>query len=809
MTHSKQNTESYLENLKDSFVIPDNYPRNHQLESEALMTEKFSLFLRTLSPEQMLDLLAITVSKKPLVYLSYDNYDNYDERFDCEGRSFEVIHKCFELEKDNFLKVKPRKYSLKEKVFGEYTSEYKWENRLKTTHIGRLFGKISLYDLVCHCHKENADKKISDFFSDYNTPYNSKRLNSLSLENKVFSDCGGSISEELNTSSYSIENVHQLLYDFVDKHDRNLVLNDAFQNEYNDWLKFVYNFKDNCGNTIMQVIKLYPGNSNKKILLPLTCWGKARSSKSIKSVLPLKKKQILYNLDLLEQNPEIVILTDSIEIADLNQSKAPNGVVWTSFLCEPGKYDQIDWSPLKKFSEIFFLLTNHSGKTLVDSYKQYERLLFYLKDNEKISSSFKCIQLEVEYGNNSAQRYLSISDVINDRKNCQPQVIADSLKIMDFAEYEDMLSRAKDFCPTPMLRFWGNPYEEAIIETVEDDSVDDIIPYIGRPILARGHWSMFHAPTKHGKSSLLLSFCAAYVANTAPILGSSWNFIKSDYDYNKVLYLDLESGGSLIKRRKKLFVYPYFPKDKDKKTKCDNNFIIEDMKKHTGVNFSLPENHPKILKMVEDAKGKGIEGQPVDLVVIDTYSAFIDGENVASWKRVEPLVNKIIEQNIAVLIIAHSKNDGTLEGFEKKKHSCSVEVKLFNEKAAKEAKKFKKEGTDEEVIFSLNNPLKIKLTTPRICECAHEQKFFYVRRNPKSGKWELTTQDNKSFTKDELEERRLEDFGGTVKGYMENGTTVESIATMMGYGSSQFHKLRNDYNAKFPDKKIPKKKVKK
>ena len=70
-------------------------------------------------------------------------------------------------------------------------------------------------------------------------------------------------------------------------------------------------------------------------------------------------KQPLYNLDLLlKPETETVILIDSVELADSNQRNAFDGIVFTSFICSPEHYEQVDWTPLKN-KTIYYLITNY------------------------------------------------------------------------------------------------------------------------------------------------------------------------------------------------------------------------------------------------------------------------------------------------------------------------------------------------------------------------------------------------------------------------------------------------------------------
>ena len=99
----------------------------------------------------------------------------------------------------------------------------------------------------------------------------------------------------------------------------------------------------------MNVIKVYDPETQCKVLLPLTTWIRNNFHKNQIFCVPHPEdKTPLYNLDLLLK-PECrtVILCDSIELADTNQRAVESReIIFTSFICSPGKYNQVDWSPL-------------------------------------------------------------------------------------------------------------------------------------------------------------------------------------------------------------------------------------------------------------------------------------------------------------------------------------------------------------------------------------------------------------------------------------------------------------------------------
>lgn len=152
---------------------------------------------------------------------------------------------------------------------------------------------------------------------------------------------------------------------------------------YREWYCCVFPFKDKYGNTKMQLLKLYDWKKDRKVLIPVTVWSYPNSSQDKLFCVPLPaEKQPLYHLDLLfKPETETIILTDSVELADSNQRNAPADVVFTSFICSPERYEQVDWTPLED-KEVYYLISNHSKLSLEEAIAKAEQLnTFFTEQN--------------------------------------------------------------------------------------------------------------------------------------------------------------------------------------------------------------------------------------------------------------------------------------------------------------------------------------------------------------------------------------------------------------------------------------------
>ena len=88
------------------------------------------------------------------------------------------------------------------------------------------------------------------------------------------------------------------------------------------------------------------------------------------------------------------------------------------------------------------------------------------------------------------------------------------------------------------------------------------------------------------------------------------------------------------------------------------------------MNYALPENHAMVFGWLKEAEAQG----HVDLMVIDTYSRFINSqESTKSVAGFTALCNQINQRGTAVLVIHHSGSDGDVRGFKEKRdilYSC-------------------------------------------------------------------------------------------------------------------------------------------
>ena len=503
-------------------------------------------------------------------------------------------------------------------------------------------------------------------------------LRKLSSFHNDESDCKPAELEELinslpNESEEST--VQQFLYRFVIGNQPQFNLNKFFEKNSSGRFKHVYSFKDEYGRINQKVIKLFDFQKQEKLLIPCTSWEKKLGPKIF--CVPLPKEQILYNLDLLIK-PDIkaVILTDSIEIADQNQSKNQQ-IVWTSFLSELAL---VDWKPLSKLNElnvpIYYLITNHSGRSLVDAYAEASRISSYLTNEQKLELKF--IQVAVNHNEESRKIIWNLSDITT-AKNTHEVVKRDgSVKIMSQDEFNKYYEKSQ----IRKLEFWEKPDQTLEAQALEHSKdiygTHEAIDYILRPFIRRKSLVMFYANAGIGKSAFIFSLCASIVSGNKIFKHRWWTpmYVPKGASGIKILYIDYRYDQARQKKREKDFINPYLPSDGLKRDAALNNLIFINGKSLDADPQNI-SHHQKFLDLLESMKNRGTPDHAVDLIVFDSYSEMThENEDPSCWGKIKPLFDSIRESGKAVLLIHHANRKGDSRGYDVKKDACDVVIKL-------------------------------------------------------------------------------------------------------------------------------------
>lgn len=502
-------------------------------------------------------------------------------------------------------------------------------------------------------------------------------------------------------------------------------------------------FKGRNGETLLRVLRL--DHEEGKLLLPLTVWFRNGGCYPMLFFACGEEKLPLFNLDrLADCGDRTVILTDSIEIAAKNQGQFEN-TIWTSFY---GDWQYTDWAPLGDARQVVLLVTNHSGRNLAETYGTAKALADYL--TETVGLENLCfIQLQTDYGAE------------------QPGTIPESYREMNVDEFRAMAERAEEVLK-PRPEFWSEPVTGTNAPAQKKDLLhieQQPYRYLLRPFLVEGTTSLIHAPKGVGKSSFGYSIAGALTSiHKAELCPGTWWIAREKPC--RVLYLDFENSERVISQRLNRFSSQYWGRGDDDNKAGQGNLVIrygDQLPMCT--NYALPENHAMVFGWLKEAEAQG----HVDLMVIDTYSRFINSqESTKSVAGFTALCNQINQRGTAVLVIHHSGGNGDVRGFKEKRDILYSCVRLTREN-----------GGPADDLFSA--PVKVEWENLREPDYNPTQ----VIKLTEDG-WMPEGIDGKEA----LEAFRRQNFARSVKQYARLGFSDADMQVMLNISNGTFYALK-------------------
>lgn len=589
------------------------------------------------------------------------------------------------------------------------------------------FAEHSTFQLAESSTSHNTPWKICRFFHTETLP-----LSPISLPHHLlqFEDVASAMPFEPVISGQSeAESVHDSLKCMFSAKRLPSSLLEYQPKVYEKSQRFLFPFKDEDNYTIMTVLKCYDDTFQRKNFLPVTRWRVKHTLQRYCMAVPGEKKLPLFNLQELAAYPEApVILTDSLEIAALNQAKIePEKLIFTSFICDDGHYDQVDWKPLKG-RQLYLLVMNHSGRTFEETCLKAGKLADYLKKFQAVELQF--VRVPVWY--RPLPVLHSIQELISAYKAAPPQPYKEDIRILTPEEFETIRKTAEQRIGIPPEAWWKTVQEQKTsisFSSEEKLSTSDRFDYILWPLLIRGTSTMLYARKSLGKSALSHSIaaCLSAVGKTRLFEENRWGASKGAWNSYKVLYLDFENGetghNDLLKRVCNL----YWRTEKVKQDEDSKNFIWKDMPKLglAGINYALPENHQKILDMLDAASDEGEPEHPVDVLVIDTYHEFTQlQDQVNTHQGLRSLLRMLNERNIATLVLNHPKpsDDSKMYG-----HGIILESFFY-------VMDLERKGRDS---HSLAEPMEVHFKAVRSGWLATNQEPFKIYQPESPGRWHL------------------------------------------------------------------------
>ena len=499
--------------------------------------------------------------------------------------------------------------------------------------------------------------------------------------------------------------------------------------------KQVFTFNDEYGYPVMKVIKRYDYKvtGTTKEYVPVTVWRHNGKPDNSYQVLPRSDKQILFNLDKIV-NTDLIVFCPDLEIADALQKFDQDGdVAYTTLLCDVNS--QVDISPVKKKS-IRLLAINHSGLSLAEVYDDVQELYNFLIEN-MISDDIGVIQAEVVYPP-APRDFSSLAEQMSyHRSHKKPTIIPESIiELTDPEEIGEMFDRAEDEVIRKKLsvndrQFWS---EQDVESTEANTSEENVVKneHIFYPFIARGAISYLAGESGIGKSNLIASIVAGTVnvSQRRPEIFPErcWSACKINNGYKrpKFLHLDFESGQGGIKKRERDFVDPYLPDDKNEREHCKANYIVKDLL-NDSTNYAEEANFEDLCRMIDNAANEGEKGQPVDVLIIDTFQSFVHERDCDHW-----VLKTLLERypNMAIVVLHHLEK-GEFVGLKAKKRIAQATVYLTRVPKEK-TDKDDKENIDQTHTATLHDPFTVQIKNLKLPHVLEDEEIFEAVFDEKS-----------------------------------------------------------------------------
>ena len=394
----------------------------------------------------------------------------------------------------------------------------------------------------------------------------------------------------------------------------------------------------------MLLVKCYPPSMPfRKIFIPVIFLrGKDRTPFFAFSCFPIASGQKnkserylpLFNIRKIKKAKTIVIC-GAVEDADaLQKSNNNTDVTFTAFVCDPKRIEQVDFSPIKGKS-VIFLISNHSGKTQSDEYKETKAIYQYLKNELKriAIKEFGFLQRFVKYNSfppvTSKTRYYSENEL-------------DSFN----PDEEDSIVLSEEASVIPAEKKDGN-------EIVKNQNITARNTIL-RPFIRRGCTTVLIGDPGIGKSRFAIALAAQVAGSKANFLEDRlWTLCKKPFKSfpgYKVVYWVFDDVTEDDIRLQRNFFARGLTEKQDK-----NLFIVPARAMQKRDSGSLKNE-------LEKYTSRGTRGEPVSLLIIDTLLSF--AKNPAKiFSAFEELVRlKDEKPDLAILLIHHKSKAGNSFG---------------------------------------------------------------------------------------------------------------------------------------------------
>jgi hypothetical protein len=556
----------------------------------------------------------------------------------------------------------------------------------------------------------------------------------------------------------------------------NQVLKDFAADQH--W-RSVFPFRDRHGYVAMYAVKMLMetgDGQSVKTLTPYTRWRQRGTPHTFYFRTPLPHGQILFALDRLaglEGNSDhVVLLTDSVEIADLNQRHPNSGMTWTSWLGGAGALPYVDWSPLEGRT-VVLVTTNHSGKRLEDAYINQEKVAKHLTELD-IGIKLEYVEIAVEHRlgpdvrfGDDLGRYLNAVQA----KANRPQV--KGVNMLSRTEFEQRVQEAEAViaCRENGLAPFAGATQATEPELLHEPQ--DEIEYAILPDIRLGAVNLIDALEGYGKTSFLLSQCGSIISGKQVIEGCCRPVPKHVSAASRVLYLNFEgivhnnsNRNSDIESKRRLCFEPYV-------TKKDRDRL------HIVNNIPRPLTAKTIHLVIDEfEKFKRAYPEAIHIVALDHLTGILgQREQTGDWENIIlPLLEALLQRGATIIIVDHAKEGGKTQGHKEKLGFVNSSYGIRPLPGTKKSR-------------SLESPRMLVPSKTRSHGIERLMEDVKIFRDPKTGRWcRCDTEGKGRPSKEFLLEQEALDFCAIVKYYQQNpDLDNDDIASLTGYGRSQFY----------------------
>ena len=543
-------------------------------------------------------------------------------------------------------------------------------------------------------------------------------------------------------------------------------------------------YADHYGDMKMRLLKRiqYDGFRLTESYIPLTCWVvkhvhtrpllsffEKTGSRELKTYthcfapVGFPQHQPLYNLNYIA-DAETVVLCNSPENAEvLQQANAieETGIAFSSFVCDPDHYEEVDMDPLKG-KHVFLEVANHSGLTLAEAYIEANGLYELLRDVVKVEE-LHFLQRAIEYPSMVGVR--NVDDLVRANRVNPPRVVEDSIKEFDEAEFQDMVEKAKTEIARKTaamqdLAFWKDEQQ------AETGSVENTKPVgritdkiILRPYIIAGTTTLITGAPNVGKSCFKTAMSACIAGSPRKFLeGRFWSrCTPTDANQYKVVDLIFDSDGeeAIADHRRD------FASDIGENAV---NYVQKDMSGDP-INYLKHENYTAFEKILDDCEAReGVPGQRIDVLVLDTLFALSHEAN--TFHAMNEFIKHLNHDRpyMAVLVLHHLNNQDRAYGGVRVLTGIRAHIKLFRTEEQQEACK----GRNP----LLSDPFTVAIEKASNNKIPEDGESFAVRFDETQKAFVVAEPEDK----EKVHARRK----AIVEGYAKQGLTQPEIARLFG-----------------------------